>query len=118
MLVASLNDIHCSEKLRYHFWSRSECGTVECVLQKPASTVKISANSLTTHIKSKRFRSSFQFCWQEHPFLKKNSLYSRVLADFYKFHLTFKVLNMQPLPWEIGSLGCRFLGFILSKQLH
>jgi len=28
-----------------------ECGTVESIVQKPTSMIKISANSLTTHIK-------------------------------------------------------------------
>ena len=40
-----------------------ECGTVVRTLQKCTFTVEISANNLTTHIKLKRFHSSFQFWW-------------------------------------------------------
>ena len=64
LLQASPNDIHSSEKLRNRFLERKrhiESGTVVHVLQKPVPTVEISANSITTHIKLKRFRSSF--CW-------------------------------------------------------
>ena len=54
----SPNNIYNSEKLHDRFWSRSasiDCGTVACVLQKPTPTVEILANSLTMHIKLKRF---------------------------------------------------------------
>ena len=88
-----------------------ECGTVVRVLQKPAPTIEISANSLATHIKLKRFRSSFQFCWYEQPFKKKTLFF----WCFSRFLWTSKAL----IPWEIGLLGCRFklFGLYLPSKL-
>ena len=104
--VASPNNIYYSEKLRNHFWSGSaipnhgllrtrnilsliECGTVVRTLQTLVSTIKISANSLTTHIKLKRFRSFFQF----RTFLLKKCL--RAFSCFSWFH-----------SWYPGGGGC------------
>ena len=108
-IVASPNDIHYIEKLRNGFWSGSailNAAPLYVPSKKLAFTVEISTNSLTTHIKLKRFCSSFSILLVRTFLLKNFYLYSRVLADFYKFHWTSKY--MQPLPWEIGSLGCRF----------
>ena len=83
-----------------------ECGTVVCVLQKPAPTVEISANSLTTH--------------QIEALLSKNSTSSLVFKPLFT-NFTGLLRYMQPLSWEIGFLGCRFQLFGLylpSKQSH
>ena len=71
------------------------------VVQKPAPTVEISANSLTTHIKLKGFRSFFSF-------LLVRTTFFCVLAPFYKFHWASKVYIylMQP------CFGNRFLHFL------
>jgi len=56
--LASPNDIHYSEKLRNRRKCRIECGIVARILQKTCIHGR-----LTTHIKLKRYRSSFQCCW-------------------------------------------------------
>jgi len=64
--ASNFNDIHYIEKLRKGFWSGSAILNAAplyvATLQKLAFMIEISTNSLTTHIKLKRFRSSFQFC--------------------------------------------------------
>ena len=57
ILVASSN----TEKL-HNVFGVIECGTIVRILQKLTSMDEISVNNLTTHIKLKHVRSSFQFC--------------------------------------------------------
>ena len=109
LFLASPNDIHNSEKLCNRFWSGSAILNaaplyVSC---NPIPTVEIFANSLTTHIKLKSFRSSFQFCWWEQSFWKNSTLVFSLLAAFYKFHWTSKV-------YATLTMGNRFLGVQIS----
>ena len=70
-----------SEKLRKPFWNGSAISNAASLYV--VSKVEISANSLTMHIKLKHFRSAVVV---RTILLKTFYQYSRVLADFHKFH--------------------------------
>ena len=103
-------NIHYSENLRNSFWSGSAISNA-ALLYVPCKNSHSLSKSMPIALqrisKLKRFHSFFQF-WGVKTFLFKIffCLYSRVLADFTIF--TGLLRYMQPLPWEIGSLGCRF----------
>ena len=110
---------HYSKKFRNRFWSGSAiskaaplyvpCKNAHSQLKsRPIALQRISNWSAFVHLFSSAGKSI--------PF---NYLYSRVLADLYKFHLTSKVYAT--LTMRKGSLGCKldwFGLYLTSKQSH
>ena len=66
-----------------------DCGTVVNVLQKPAPTLKISANSLTTHNHQIEALSFFSDLLVRTIILKNFYLFFGVLAAFLQISLDF-----------------------------
>ena len=93
-----------------------DCGTVPRVLQKPAPTVEISANSLTTHIKLKHFRSFYKFYWTSKLYatLIMGNRFLRVLISIIWVVFTVKTVTLlwQPANAQDIARECHSSGFM------